>query len=360
MEIKKILVIRFRRVGDATLSVTLCSSLRKSFPDAEIHYVLNENIAPLFSGHPDIDKIITFSDYDMDKSLRYLKKVRSIVTKDKYDIIIDTRATIKTLFFSLFSLRTPYRIGRKKQYNFLIHNYRVSNYQDGIRDNVTLTLDLLNPLTKDFNIIKDPHFRLNSSDEEKKNFKSYLVSKGLDLQKPVILCAVVTRIEGKVWPKHKMANVLGRLLKKYPDVQLIFNYGGEKEKNAAISLYDYMGKPSGVFIDIEAKNLIEFKALLSFSDFFFGNEGGPRHIAQALGIPTFAIYPPCVKKAGWLPNPGPTNLGIELYDIDPKSAMDENLTYEEKLDKIDEDSVWISLDRMLQQTIGLKEESALI
>ncbi|MDU1906472.1 MAG: glycosyltransferase family 9 protein [Dysgonomonas sp.] len=356
MEIRKILVIRFRRVGDATLSVALCTSLRKSFPHAEIHYVLNENIAPLFSGHPDIDKIITFSDYDMAKITRYVKKVKTIVSEEKYDIIIDTRATIKTLFFSVFSLNTPYRIGRKKEYNLFFHNFRVDNYPDGIRDNLTLTLELLNPLTKHFEIIKDSNFKLNSSETEKQSYKEYLQSKGLDLEKPIIVCAVTARKEGKVWPKDKMGNVLNRVIQKYPTAQLIFNYGGEREKNAAISLYEYMGKPESIFIDIEAKSLIEFKALLSFSDFFFGNEGGPRHIAQALNVPTFAIYPPCVKKAGWLPNPSPTNLGIELHDINPKYAEDKTLSYEEKLNLIDEDSVWEKLDIMLQQNIYLEEK----
>ena len=60
MSVKKVLVIRFRRIGDAVLSVVICSSLRKSFPEAEIHYVLNDHIAPLFENHP-MRKIIIFS-----------------------------------------------------------------------------------------------------------------------------------------------------------------------------------------------------------------------------------------------------------------------------------------------------------
>ena len=52
MSVKKVLVIRFRRIGDAVLSVVICSSIRKSFPEAEIHYVLNDHIAPLFENHP--------------------------------------------------------------------------------------------------------------------------------------------------------------------------------------------------------------------------------------------------------------------------------------------------------------------
>ena len=64
-QIDKILVIRFRRVGDAVLSSVLCSSLKQSFPQATIDYVLNEGIAPLFEKHPDIDHIIPFKESEM-------------------------------------------------------------------------------------------------------------------------------------------------------------------------------------------------------------------------------------------------------------------------------------------------------
>lgn len=354
MEIKKILVIRFRRVGDATLSVTLCTSLRKSFPQAEIHYVLNENIAPLFTGHPDIDKIITFNDHDMDSTSRYLGKVRKIMKEGKYDIIIDTRATMKTMPFALFSLRTPYRIGRKKGYNRFVHNYRVDNYSDGKRDNVLLTLDLLNPLSQDFSIVKDPIFRLYALDEEKRKFGTYLESKGIDLSRPIIVCAVTARVESKIWSKEKMKEILHRMLAEYKDAQLIFNYGGEREKAAAVSLFDEMGNPSRIFIDIEAKNLNELRSLLALSDFYFGIEGGPRHISQALGTASLAIFPPNIGKTYWLPNPDKKSQGIELADINEAAANDDNLSFEQKLDLIDVESVWSKLDEMLQDNLTKK------
>ena len=40
MQIKNILVIRFRRVGDSVLSMALCHGLRQSFPDATIDFVI--------------------------------------------------------------------------------------------------------------------------------------------------------------------------------------------------------------------------------------------------------------------------------------------------------------------------------
>ncbi|MCF2672748.1 glycosyltransferase family 9 protein, partial [Fusobacterium varium] len=41
----KILIIRFKQIGDAVLSSVICNTLKKSFPEAEIDYVVYEHIA---------------------------------------------------------------------------------------------------------------------------------------------------------------------------------------------------------------------------------------------------------------------------------------------------------------------------
>lgn len=276
--------------------------------------------------------------------------------KEKYDVIIDTRATMKTLLFSWFSLKTPYRIGRKKSYSIFAHNYRIDNHADGVRDTVSLMLDLLNPLIDRFEIVKDNNFRLICAEKERDEYKEYLQKKGIDLNKPIIVCTTTARIVFRVWPQDKMKRVLNNIINKYPDAQLIFNYGGEREKKDAYKLYEAMGSPKQVFIDIEAKNLTELKSLISLASFFFGNEGGTRHIAQSLGIPAFAIYPPNVRKNGWLPSPSPFNQGIDLYDINPKAAADNNLTFDQKLNMIDEESVWKNLDKMLSENLTFNGE----
>lgn len=344
----KVLIIRFRRVGDAVISSSLCTSLKHTFPDSEIHYVLNESIAPLFENHPDIDKVIAFSDDDMHNFVRYVKKVKQIVSEEKYDIIIDTRSTVKTMFFPLFSLRTPFRIGRKKMYNPFIHNFRVDNKFKGDKDNVELTLSLLDPLERSFQLQKENMFRLYFTEEEKLNFANYMQQQGVDLSKPIITCAVTARLEHKIWAVEKMKDILGRILDKY-DVQLVFNYGGDKEKAFAERLHSEMNNHDRIFVNIEAKSLRELIAMLANSTFFFGNEGGPRHISQALDVPSFAIYPPGIPKDNWLPNKSERYQGIELFDIDPALSNAEGVSYEEKFRKIDVDSVWGKLDPMLEK-----------
>jgi heptosyltransferase-2 len=342
-EIKKIIILRFRRVGDSVLSSTLCSSLRKTFPDAQIDYVLNEDIGVLFEKHPDIDRIITFKQEEMKDRWAYLKKVRRIMRSGKYDLIVDTRSTVKTLWFSLFSLSTPYRIGRRKSYNCLLQNYRP---ETAINDDETgRTLRLLSPLEKAYDVKYDRIFKLCVSPEEKETFRRRMEEKGIDFSKPVIVCAVTARLTYKVWDMERIRQVLQRIIDQY-DAQLIFNFGGKEEEAAAVRLQDDMDNHPRIFTNIKACNLRELSAMLANADFFFGNEGGPRHISQAFNIPSFAIYPPSVDKKQWLPNACERFQGIEVADISEK-ALDNTLSFNEKFNLLTADIVWEHLNPML-------------
>lgn len=69
----KILVIRFKQIGYAVLSSVICNTLKKTFPDFEIDYVLYEHICPLFQSYKSIKALIT-PEY-------IITKVKEIYTK---------------------------------------------------------------------------------------------------------------------------------------------------------------------------------------------------------------------------------------------------------------------------------------
>lgn len=312
MKVNKILVIRFRRVGDSVLSTAICTSLRKTFPDAQIDYVLNANIASLYENHPDINRVITFDDEENKKFFKYISKVWKVMRANKYDVIIDTRSTIRTLFFSLFSLLTPYRIGTKKGYNLFLHNYRVDNHSDNTTDMVQHNLMLLKPLEKEVNVRYCADFKLYASEKEKQDFRSYMERQGIDFSRPVVLATVTARLAHKVWDKERMKEVLRRMIDKY-GTQVIFNFAGNEEE-FAVGVHREMNNDKNVFTNIKANSLRDLCALTVNCDFFFGNEGGPRHIAQALEIPSYAIYPPDILKSVWLPGTGERYAGISPDD----------------------------------------------
>ena len=106
-----ILVIRFKRIGDAILSLPLCHSLKLTFPNSKVDFVLYEEASPLFEGHPYIDNVITITKKEQKNPFKYIKKIFN-VTRKKYDIIIDIMSTPKSELFCMFSRKSAFRIGR--------------------------------------------------------------------------------------------------------------------------------------------------------------------------------------------------------------------------------------------------------
>lgn len=348
----KILVVRFRRVGDAVLSASVISSLKKSIPGCRIDYVLDAGIAPIFEHHPDIDNIIAFTHDEKHSMPTYLKKVRRLMHQNRYDIVIDLRSTINTLPFAIFAKGAKYKIGTKKPYTRLFYNKLIELDSKG--DIADMLLQRIEPLAAEYDIVKDKQFSLYCTAQEVDDFKRYMSGKGIDFGKPVMICAVVTRLEHKMWPLDRMRDTIARILDAYPDLQLVFNYGGGREKELAAELWEQLGRPERVFMDIEAKGLRQLLAMISLSDFFFGNEGGPRHIAQALGIPSYAIFPPHIPKSTWLPGAGEFFAGIEPKDLDPHIEDDRNHGYAQIFDIVTPDAVWEGLEPMLSRYTAIK------
>ena len=343
----RILVVRFRRVGDALLSTTVCRSLKKSYPKAEIHYVLNEGIAELFAKDPYIDKLITFSTDELQNPLKYLIKVWKLVRANQYSIIVDLRTTLNTLPFALFSPKSKFRIGFYKPYNYLIHNYRVPTFLTS-GDYIQQSLSFLNPLYKHGDIIKDSLFAIYLEENEKAAFCEKMKTKGIDFEQPIVVCSVTTRVINKRWPMEYMREIIKKIIQEFPSFQLIFNYGGKVEQKIATDLYYALGKPSQVFINIEAESLRELAAMLSCSTYFFGNEGGARHIAQAMEVPSFALFSPEISIDQWLPNRCEAYDGIAINEIIVDDGIRENMNSKELFYSITPEIVWKKLKRKLE------------
>ena len=347
-----ILVIRFRQMGDAILSTALLNTLRHNFPDAQIHFVLNERIAPLFKGHPSVDRFITFTDDERHHALTYIRKVWHIVHETHYDIIIDMRSTANTMLFSLFSPSSKFRIGMDKGYTKLVFNHTIApcaNQYSMVEYDTRYTLPL-----QSFGPIEPVYpFNLHITDEERQSFGAYLTSQGIDLSRPVMLANVTAKLASKVWMEDRMVWVLSRFVEQYPDYQIIFNYAPGQEEENARRMYAQMGKPQQVFIDVQAHSSRELVAMSSYMTLFFGNEGGARHIAQAAGCPSLAICAPENSKKVWIPQTQVLAEGISPVDTLAAHQLTEQayqqLSREEKYSLLTQEYVWSRLQSFMQK-----------
>ena len=313
----KILVIRFRQMGDAILATPLLSTLKQTFPDAEIGFVLNERIAPLFEGHPALSHIISFTDKERHGFFSYINKVwRTVHHGPRYDVIIDMRSTVNTMLFALFSPFTKYRIGIRKPYTWGVFNYRFEACEDN-ESMIDHNLKLATPLTSHPSPLT-PHLSLNITEQEKQDFRQYMAAQGIDFSRPVMLVGVTAKLAHKTWPEDRMTQVLHLFIETSPQWQLIFNYAPGQEAENARRIYSNLSSTSNIFLNIEAKSPRQLAAMAANCTAYFGNEGGARHIVHAMGKPSLVICSPFASKTTWLPqNTDVLALGIdaESYDL---------------------------------------------
>ena len=343
-----ILVIRFRQMGDAILSTVVLNALRRMFPDATIDFVLNENLCPLFEGHPAIDRIIPFS-YDERHSLwRYLRKVWQTVRRGRYDVIIDMRSTPNTLPFVLFSLRSRFRVGLRKPHALSFYNHTVEPCRSD-QNIIDHNLSFLRPLESITPIPRDATFSLHISDEEQALYQAYLRAEGVDLQRPILLVGVTGKLLSKTWDEDRMTEVLRRMIQTWPNFQFIFNYAPGREKENALRVYEQLGRPKNVFIQVEARSQRELVALCSAATMYFGNEGGARHVVHACGKPSFVVFAPNISKAKWLPQNDIPTEGITAWELGATPDM----TNSEAYACITPDAVWERLQKFMDKNVDL-------
>lgn len=347
---KKILVVRFRQMGDAILATPLLNTLHQYFPAADIDFVLNERLAPLFEGHPAIHRIITFSDDERHSFLTYIRKVWRIVHQTHYDAVIDMRSTTNTMLFALFSLNSHWRIGIRKPYTWGIFNHRYEGCEAD-ESMIDHNLRLAEPLTGGDTSRYNRNLTLPLSDDERNTFHKYMEQQGIDFARPVILTGVTAKLENKTWAEERMTETLRRLIETYPQMQFVFNYAPGKEAENARRIYDRLCRllpaaAGACHLNIEAKSPRQLAAMSACCTAYFGNEGGARHIVHAMGRPSFVICSPGASKTTWLPQD--TDImaqGIAASDLAEVSGM----TREQQYDLITVDEVWPRLLAFCQQ-----------
>jgi heptosyltransferase-2 len=315
----KILVVRFKQIGDSVLASPICNSLKKTYPESEIDYVVYEHISPIFEDHPYIDNVISITKEEQKNPFKYLAKVWK-VTRKKYDIVIDIMSTPKSEVFTLMSLGSKYRIGRRKPKRGYTYTHKTDEPKNA-KDKVDKFLKMLKPLENDGIDVKyDSDYKIYVSVEEKNTFKKRMEKSGVDFDRPVFAFAINSRRPHKIWKREYMMEVIKHCIEKY-NAQIIFYYS-PAEKAYAKETHEMMEWDKNIFSNIDTRSIRELAMLLANCDMFAGNEGGPRHIAQGLDVPSLAIFSPSASKKEWLSNANDRHQGIEVHDIGGKEYFD--------------------------------------
>ncbi|MCI0469928.1 MAG: putative lipopolysaccharide heptosyltransferase III, partial [Nitrospirae bacterium] len=106
-DIRKIVVIKLRHIGDVLLTAPVFKALKENFPDAKIAALVNSGTEEALSGHPDIDEVIVF-DRTIKKFTaiqRYIKEISFLrgVRAKGFDMAVDLTSGDRAAIISLLS-----------------------------------------------------------------------------------------------------------------------------------------------------------------------------------------------------------------------------------------------------------------
>lgn len=314
----KILVIQQKMIGDVLTSTILFEALRKEYPKAELHYLIQNHTRPVVENNPFIDKLI-LSDPLKNNVFSGLKELSLKIREGKYDVVIDVYAKLNSAFITKFS-GAGIRISYHKWYTS--HAYsKTFNLKPKAETIAGLAVENRMMLLKGFpgRFPKELKPKIYLTSEEIKLAKDALIQAHIPPGKQLIMVGVMGSSPEKTYPLKYMATILDFIFKK-TNAGFLFNYIPHQHEEAK-KLFQLCSPATreNIYFEVTGKNLREFIALTSLCRAYIGNEGGAANMAKALEIPTFSIFSPQIKKENWaLYEDGKKNISVHLEDYNPK------------------------------------------
>lgn len=301
-------------IGDVLTSSILFEALREKYPRAQLHYLIQKHTQAVVENNPYIDKLLLFDPRE-ESTLELAKKVK----REEYEIVIDVYSKLNSAIVTAVS-GAEIRIGYRKWYTSPSYTKTFSpkkNPETPAGMAIENRMLLLNGLAGDFSVELKPKIYLTK--EEITSAQMVLEEGGILLQKPLVMASILGSSLSKTYPLKYMAAVLDYIVAN-TNTQLLFNYIPKQLEEAQL-LYSLCAPNTQkrIFFDIFGKSLREFIALTSHCDALIGNEGGAVNMAKAIGVPTFSIFSPQIRKESWsIYEDGKQNSSVHLKDFNPE------------------------------------------
>ena len=281
---KRILIVRLGSMGDILHSLPVLASLRASFPEWEVDWLVESRWRPLLEGIPELSRIVDCDTLAWRRqplsggSWRALRETASQVWERRYDCAMDLQASLKSAAACYLSgaaeiigFETPWL---KEPACGVFYTRRVA--ATGAVHMVEVNLALAAALGAKPGPARFP---LPSGDPAL-----------LPTDFPTNALAVVNPGAGwrsKLWPNERYARVCDSLERELSLAVVLICGPGEEALAQHVMRACSQARPR-----IYSGGVPGLIALLRRSRLMVGPDTGPTHLAAALGVPTVGLFGP--------------------------------------------------------------------
>jgi lipopolysaccharide heptosyltransferase II len=279
--VRKVLVIRLRSIGDTVLTTPSLFSLRRFLPEAQIHILLEDWVAPVLEGLALVDRVISIPRRGNSARARVGRDLR----RTAYDVVFNlhggTTATLLTRASGAL-----HRVGFRHYQYPRLHNHLAPAPQQiwsrSILHSVEQQLALIGwtgvPVTD------RPPTQLVVSERAQVAVSAKLAARGVDSQQALALIHPAAALETKRWPVENFARVAEAVVGRELTPVVIVS----PEERQLLELLT--ARSSVCIIGFDDLSLPEVMALAARARLFVGNDSGIAHIAAAVNTPCVIVF----------------------------------------------------------------------
>lgn len=271
-----ILIVRHKYLGDVIVATPLVQALRWSFPHAHISFLTRAAYGPLLEYNPNLNEIIAIDAGSTPSSV--LPRLRH----RKFDLVLDISGTTRTGWLTFLS-GAGVRVGRRGVLRRLFYNRFVAEAASS-KDTLSATLAFAEGI-----VPAAPHAlpQVFLQQEEKDWAEMYLLSGGIDFERPLLAIHPFSRWPNKNWPFDRFITLVEKL--HAAGQQVIFIQGSPDEGPMLQRIMDDLPNPVLCADDLPVRRLA---ALLARADLFVSNYSGLIHLSAAVGTRVVALFGP--------------------------------------------------------------------
>ena len=278
-EVRKVLLVRLRSIGDTVLATPSIFALRRFLPNVKVDILVEDWVAPLLNNHPYVDNVIVLERGGLMTRARVARELRAA----NYDIVYNLHGGTTATFLTR-ATGARHRVGFKSYQYAQLHNHQAPSplliWGQQKTHSVEQQLALLGwtgvPVTD------RPRTQLGISQHAAEKINQLLAQARLTDRK-LALIHPAAAFATKQWATEHFARVAEYLSERgFAPVAI----AAPNEK----ALLEKLCSEANVKITTWDLSLPEVTALAARSTLFVGNDSGIAHIAAAVETPAVVIF----------------------------------------------------------------------
>jgi heptosyltransferase-3 len=279
--VRSVLVIRLRSIGDTVLMTPALFALRRFLPHAKLDVLLEDWVAPVLEGSGLVDRVVTIPRHSNSARARVARELH----RAHYDVVYNLHGGTTATFLAR-ATGAANRVGFRHYQYARLHNHVAPSaleiWQRPTLHSVEQQLALIGwtgvPVTD------RPATQLAVTAKAARSVNAKLSQENFDDAERLALIHPAAALETKQWTIENFARVTEAVAARGLTPIAIVS------PNERPLLESLIKQSAAHIIGLSDLSLPEVTALASRASLFVGNDSGIAHIAAAVGAPCVVVF----------------------------------------------------------------------